>query len=263
MPSRTVTHSPVLPATRLRDLTLLGIDDERVLIVACDSTGSIGPKKHDSYAAPARVVAHFALRVPLLEVIAAGGRVELIVDALSVELVPTGLEMIEEIRRVAALLGLGADRITGSTEDNVLTAATGVGVTVIGTALRSGLRPGSSRDDDIVLCLGQPTSAPQDEIVMDDPRMITLETLSAVLEIDGVHDALPVGSKGVAHELGELATLAGLVVEESLHEIDVTKSGGPASCVLVSVSETSIERLQAVLPAQLPVAMIARLRTAL
>lgn len=258
-----MTHPPVLPVSILRDLSLLGLDDERVLIVACDSTGSIGPKKHDSYAAPARVVAHFALRVPLLELIAAGGRVELIVDTLSVELEPTGVEMIEEIRRVAAPLGLGADRITGSTEDNVVTAATGVGVTVIGTALRSSLRPGSSRDDDIVLCLGQPTSAPHDVIVMDDPRMISLETLSAVLEIDGVHDAVPVGSKGVAHELGELATLAGLVIEELVHQLDVTKSGGPASCVLVSVSETAIKRLQAVLPDQLPVAMIARLRVAL
>lgn len=253
----------MLPASSLRDLSLLSLDDERVLIVACDSTGSIGPKEHDSYAAPARVVAHFALRVPLLELIAAGGRAELIVNALSVELEPTGVEMIEEIRRVAATLGLEADRVTGSTEDNVATVATGVGVTVIGTAPRSHLRPGSSRIDDIVLCLGQPMSAPHDMIVMDDPRMISVDTLLAVLEIHGVHDALPVGSKGVAHELGVLATLAGLDIEETVHELDVTKSGGPASCVLISVSDMAFERLQAVLPDQLPVTTIARLRTAL
>ncbi|MGO1383488.1 MAG: transcriptional regulator [Arachnia sp.] len=256
-------HPPVLPVGSLRDLSLLGLDDERVLIVACDSTGSIGPKKHDVYAAPAHVVAHFALRVPLLELMAAGGRAELIVDALSVELEPTGVEMIDEIRAVAERIGLGPDRITGSTEDNVATVATGVGVTVIGTAQRSALRPGSSRVDDIVLCLGQPTSAPHDVVVMDDPRMISLETLMAVLTVDGVHDVLPVGSKGVAYELAELATLAGLVPEEIVHELDIIKSGGPASCVLISVSATAVERLRAVLPDQLPVTTIARLRTPL
>lgn len=257
-----MNYPPVLPVSSIRDLTLLGLDDDRVLIVACDSTGSIGPKAQDSYAASARVVAHFALRVPLLELIAAGGRAELIVDALSVELDPTGIEMIEEIRRIAAPLGLGADRITGSTEDNVPTVATGVGVTVIGSAARANLRPGSSVADDIVLCLGQPTSAPHDEVVLDDPRMISLETLAAVLEVDGVHDALPVGSKGLAYELSELAAVAGLVVDETVHELDVTKSGGPASCVLVSVSEGAIARVQVVLPEQLPVAMVARLRAA-
>lgn len=254
---------PVLPVSSIRDLTLLDLDDERVLIVACDSTGSIGPKPHDSYAVSASVVAHFALRVPLLELIAAGGRAELIVDALSVELEPTGNEMIEEIRRVARSLGLSSDRITGSTEDNVPTVATGVGVTVIGTAPRASLRPGTSLADDVVLCLGEPTSAPHDSIVLDDPRMISLETLAAVLEVDGVHDALPVGSKGVGHELSEIAAVAGLVAEEAAHGIDTAKSGGPASCVLVSIAESAIPQLQSVLPERLPVAAVARLRAVL
>lgn len=258
-----MNHLPVLPVSRIRDLALLDLDDNRVLIVACDSTGSIGPKEHDSYAASARVVAHFALRVPLLELMAAGGRPELIVDALSVELEPSGVEMIEEIRRVAASLGLGPERITGSTEDNVPTVATGVGVTVIGSAQRGNLRPGSSLAGDVVLCLGRPTSAPDDAIVLDDPRMISLETLAAVLEVDGVHDALPVGSKGVGHELRQLADVAGLTVEESVHELDLATSGGPASCVLVSVAESAIARLQTVLPERLPVSNVARLRAAL
>ena len=257
-----MNRPPVLPVGSIRDLTLLDIGDERVLIVACDSVGSIGPKQHDSYAASATLAAHFAVRVPLLELIAAGGWPEVIVDALSVELEPTGAEMIEEIRRVAALLGLGADRVTGSTEDNVPSVATGVGITVIGSATRSELRPGTSRADDIVLCLGVPTSAPHDEVIMGDPRMVSLETLAAVLDIDGVHDALPVGSKGVGHELAELALTAGLTVEHAVHDLDSTKSGGPASCVLVSVAERSIDRVQSALPAGLPCTFLGRLRSA-
>lgn len=257
-----MNHPPVLPVSSIRDLTLLDIDDERVLIVACDSIGSIGPKPHDEFPASATVVAHFAVRVPLLELLAAGGRPEVIVDALSVELEPTGAEMIEEIRRIAASIGLGPERVTGSTEDNVKSVATGIGITVIGTALRTGLRPGTSRPDDIVLCLGEPRSAPHDEVVMDDPRMISIETLSAVLGVEGVHDVLPVGSKGVGHELGELARTAGLAVEHAENELDSFTSGGPASCVLVTVAEGSIDRLHAALPEDLPYTFLGRLRAA-
>lgn len=250
----------MLPVSSIRDLTLLGIDDERVLIVACDSVGSIGPKPDDSYPASATIVAHFAVRVPLLELIAAGGTPEVIVDALSVELDPTGAEMIEEIRRIAASVFLGPERVTGSTEDNVASLATGIGITIIGSAIRSELRPGTSHPDDIVLCLGQPTSAPHDEVVMNDPRMLSLTSLTAVLGIDGVHDALPVGSKGVGHELAELARTSGLTVAHAEHGLDATKSGGPASCVLVSVAESAIDRVHAALPDELPYTCLGRLR---
>lgn len=255
-----MNHPPVLPVSSIRDLTLLGIDDERVLVIACDSVGSIGPKPHDSYEASATVAAHFAVRVPLLELIAAGGTPEVIVDALSVELDPTGAEMIDEVRRIAASLGLGADRVTGSTEDNVPSTATGIGVTIIGSANRSALRPGTSRADDVVLCLGQPTSAPHDLVVVDDSRMISLTTLRDVLAIDGVHDALPVGSKGIAHELEELATTAGLRVELAQHDLDPVKSGGPASCVLVSADEQVVDQLHRALPSDLPYTFLGRLR---
>jgi len=254
-----VTSSSLLPVSTIRDLTLLGLDDDRVLVVACDSVGSIGPKPHDQYPASAALTAHYALRVPLLELVAAGARPELVVDTLSVELDPTGSEMIAEVRRVAASVGLGAERVTGSTEDNVPSLATGVGVTVLGTARRAELRPGTSRSGDVVLCLGRPTSAPDDVVVMDDARMLALDTLVAVLAVDGVHDALPVGSKGVRHELGELAATAGLVAEPVDSDVDVSHSGGPASCVLVSVAPHAHDDVVAVLPAGLPFAVVGRL----
>lgn len=256
-----MTLTSVLPVSSIRDLTLLDIGHGRVLVIACDSVGSIGPKPHDSFPASSAMTAHYALRVPLLELLAAGATPEVIVDTLSVEMDPTGAEMIAEIRRVAGTIGLAPERVTGSTEDNVPSVATGIGVTVIGVADRDGLRSGTSQAADVVLCLGAPTSAPQDEVVMDDQRMISFETLAAVLDVSGVRDALPVGSRGIGYEAQQLASSAGLTFVRTDHPVgdpgfDLAKSGGPASCVLVSVSVNALDAIQAVLPATLPHAVI-------
>ncbi|MDQ7992185.1 MAG: AIR synthase related protein, partial [Propionicimonas sp.] len=113
---------------RVRDLLLLDGD----LVVVTDSVGGIGPKPADTVPADAATAAHFALRVPLLEVLCAGARPIAVVDALCVELSPTGEAMIAEIRRLAGEAGVPPAAITGSTEENVATVATGVGVTVLG-----------------------------------------------------------------------------------------------------------------------------------
>lgn len=245
--------APVLPVRRVRDLTILDLDDARVLVVACDSVGSIGPKPADRYPASARTVAHFAARVPLVEVLAAGARPEVVVDTLSVELDPTGAEMIAEFRAIAAELGLGPERVTGSTEDNVPSEATGVGVTVIATARRDELRPGGARSGDRVLCVGTPTSAPEDEIAIGDPRMVSLPLLARLLEQPGVGDALPVGSRGVGYELGVLAATNGLAFAEHDHDLDLARSGGPASCVLLTVRPEEVARVRALAAGAVPI----------
>lgn len=241
-----IPTSPVLPVRRVRDLTIIELDDERVLVIACDSVGSIGPKPADRYPASARTVAHFAARVPLIEVLAAGAQPQVIVDTLSVELDPTGAEMIAEFQAIAAQLGLGPERVTGSTEDNVQSDATGVGVTVIASASRSALRPGTARARDRVLCLGTPTSAPHDDIAIGDPRMVSLDLLRRVLELPGIADALPVGSRGIGHEVDLLAQSNGHSFVPAAHQLDLLASGGPSSCVLLTVRPADAHRVYAV-----------------
>lgn len=242
----------MLPVRRVRDLTVMELDDERLLVIACDSVGSIGPKPADRYPASARTVAHFAARVPLIEVLAAGARPEVIVDTLSVEMDPTGAEMIAEFRAIAAELGLGSERVTGSTEDNVATAATGIGVTVIASAARDGLRPGTARPGDRVLCIGRPTSAPEDRIEIGDPRMVPLPLLARLVALPGVGDALPVGSRGVGAELAVLAESNGLALLPVEHDLDLARSGGPASCVLLTVHPAEVPHVEALVAGAVP-----------
>lgn len=243
------------PATaRVRDLLVL----DGSLVVACDSIGGIGPKPADAVAADALTVAHFALRVPLLEVLCAGARPIAVVDALCVEYEPTGRVMIDEIRRLAVEAGVPPEAVTGSTEENVPTRATGIGVTVLGR-LPSG-RPvgGGSLPGDLVVCAGLPLSAPRDEIVIGHPGQVTVAAVRSVLESGLTRDALPVGSKGVAWEVAQLSASAGLGVEWLESEVSRTDSGGPASCVLFTCPPDVAEELRA-LASPAPFAVVARL----
>ncbi len=218
---------------RIRDLLILGD-----LVIACDSCGGIGPKDCDTVMADAATTAHFALRVPLLEVLCSGARPVGVVDALCVERDPTGQLMVDEMVRMAAQVGLSADAVGGSTEENVPTRATGVGTMVLGRLDAPGqLRSGGGRPGDVVLCLGLPLSAPRDRIVIGHPQQVSVAQVLAVAGSGLAHDMLPVGSRGTAFEVAQLADSAGLralwVEPSPLRRED---SGGPASCVLVSCS---------------------------
>lgn len=241
---------------RIRDLLVL--DDS--LVIAADSIGGIGPKPADTVHSDARTVAHFALRVPLLEVICAGARPIAVIDNLCVELEPTGVAMIEEIRSLAAEAGVDPLAVTGSTEENVTTQATAIGVTVIGRIGPGDLRSGGSRSGDIVVCAGLPLSAPQDEVWIGHPSQVRVAAVAAVVASGLVHDALPVGSRGLAWEVAQLAESAGLEpVWATPVGVSLSASGGPASCVLFSCHQDSLEAVRNVIDAATPVHVVARL----
>ncbi len=241
---------------RLRDLLVL----DGTLVVATDSVGGIGPKPADTVAADAATVAHFGLRVPLLEVICAGARPICVIDALCVEREPTGAAMIAEIRRLAAAAGVPEEAVTGSTEDNAPTRATGIGVTVLGRLPVGGTRVGGSRVGDLVLCAGLPLSAPRDRVYIGHPGQVPVEAVAAALATGLVHDALPVGSRGLAWEVPQLALTAGLGAQwDASSQISREASGGPSSCVLFSCDPADAAALGEALGAAVPVEVVARL----
>ncbi len=249
--------APVWPIRRFRDLILLDAPDGGHVVIACDSIGGIGPKPSDTFHTEARTVMHFGARVPLLEVIAAGATPQVIVDTLSVERHPTGEEMIHEIRAMAAELGLDPDvAVTGSTEDNVPTVATAFGVTVVGIAPAGSLRVGTTLAGDTIVCLGIPLSAPRDLLVPGDPRMPSIREVAQICTLAGVHEVLPVGSRGIAYEVSELMRTSGLTAEMHPTDLDLAHTAGPSTCVLVSATAEAVRALQE-LRADLPVAVLA------
>ena len=248
-----------LPEVRaVRDLLI--VDEPGSIVLACDSVGGIGPKEHDSFPAEAWTTAHFATRVPLLEVICAGGQPLAVINALCIAGDETGQEMIEAVRALAAEAGVPAHAVSGSTEDNVPTTATGIGVTVLGRL--TGATERRSRPGDVVLCAGLPRSAPEHTLYPGHPEVVPIPEVQAAVATGIAHDALPVGSKGLVWEVQQLAATSNLEVHWAPERpVDVHASGGPSSCVLLSCSAADADRLRASFSPSTPVAVVARLES--
>lgn len=242
----------------VRDLLLLELTAGMKMVIACDSDGGIGPKEKDLVQVPGEVLGHFAARVPLMEILASGAVPALVVNTLAVEMEPTGLTIIAGIREETVAAGMDAERmVTGSTEDNVPTVQTGLGVVVIGFVTGEDFRPGKSISDDLVICVGSPKSAPDDEVTLDDPKIADTRCVRILAGLDFVHDILPVGSKGIAHEQSELAHCAGLtLIPREDPGVDIFKSAGPSTCVLASIPPDTIDKVRSAI--QQPVFIVGK-----
>ena len=234
--NRFAITNPLASLKKVRDLTLLAINESQYLVVACDSDGGIGSKPDDIVKVTEEVIGAFAVRVPLFEMIASGARPVLVVDCLSVELEGTGEKIIRAIKAYASKAGLTDDiQFTGSTEENVPTTQTGIGITVLGVVDKDRFVPGTARDGDVVACAGIPKSAPHHDVRLDDPEILSIEDLLLLRQLPFVRDIVPVGSKGCMSEAEALAKTADLTfVADEASAIDLFQSGGPSTCVLFS-----------------------------
>lgn len=232
-----------------RDLTYIRVGDDEVIVVACDSDGGLGPKPHDTVPVDGVTLGRFATRVPLLEIVAAGAAPVVIVDTLTVERDPTGAPIIDGVLAEAAEAGVPRSAVTGSTEDNVPTVATGIGVTVIARATSGTLRVATARPPFEVVLFGRPMSAPADIFGPDHPEILSVPKLVAALAVDGVVEALPIGSGGVAHEFAAMATTAGGVAQLGDDwPCERDQSGGPSTAALLAVATGRLDEVLAALP---------------
>ncbi len=220
---------------KIRDVLILPISAGKTLVIGCDSSGGIGPKQRDAVRVPAYVVGRFTSRVALMEVMTSGAIPAALVDTLCAEPDPVGIEVGRGIADELAEVGLtGLVEVTGSSEKNVPTEQTGVGITVIGVVRPSDLRYGRSTPGDEVICIGIPKVGW--EVRLDDPDITDLPLLKRLLALPGVHEVAPGGSRGIIHEARELAALGRFEVEIGESPgVDLCKSAGPATCLVASV----------------------------
>ena len=129
--------------------------------------------------------------------------------------------------------------LTGSTEKNIPTRQTGLGVTAIGTCRIKDIKAGLTLPGDVVYCVGIPKVG--DEVNIHDPDIVTLKTVRILRSMDEVHEIVPVGSKGIQKEAELLARLASVTLElEELDpngasgSLDLSKTAGPATCLVFS-----------------------------
>lgn len=221
------------------------------LAVACDSLGGIGPKSGDVVPATGYVVGRFTCRVPLMELMALGAEPFLVTAALAVEPDPTGRDIIRGVRDELSAAGLDpAGAMLASTEKNVTTSQTGLGITALGRlppAAAGGdddaLRWGRSRPGDAVIAVGLPRVGAV--VTLDDPNLADIPTLRLALGYRGAGDVVPVGSRGIRAEALDLASRAPTgvplrFIAAPAPGLDLDASAGPSTSFLVTVPPTDI-----------------------
>ena len=232
---------------KYRDLSILRLLGDISLVVACDSNASNGEKPNDTHQNSYEETAVSALKVPLMEVLTTGAAPIVIADNLCVEMEPSGRRIIAAMQEELRGCGLyDAVSFTGSTEDNMRTLQTGIGVTVIGLVSGASLRLGRTQRGDAVYCAGVPQSGVLERYSEHDPSVAKISTVTRLCALDYIHEILPVGSKGAAYEAGQLAECVGCTfAADAQPPIDLATSAGSCTAVLVSLPLQAGGRLAA------------------
>jgi len=253
--------SPLIPIKTSRDLLLFQLQSDQLLVIACDSSGGIGPKPLDKLKVSGYILGKFTARTALMELLAAGATPICIVDALGVEAKPTGVEILEGIREEARLAGLDPEcALMGSTEKNMVVEQTGIGLTAIGNCQRSKLRIGTSQPGDVVAAVGLPCVGEEVLPAEQEGKIAETPDLLALLSLGFIHEVIPVGSTGVLHEIQTLSQGANLnytLIDQAA--VDVKKSAGPSTVLLTTLRREDLPALRRAITK--PLNVIAELTT--
>lgn len=228
-----------------RDVRLLRLDGERIIVVSCDSAGGIGPKPLDRVRVDAQTVGRFTARVALMEALSVGADPICLANTLAVEPDPTGIQIIKGIQDEVRYAGLDTRIVmTQSTEKNVAVSQTGVGVTVVGTATVRSLKIGQCRREDAIVAIG--LAHVGEEVIQGQKKRRIADTrdVRVLLSLRFVREIIPVGSQGMQHEAETIAEDSNLRfrLRPGL-ELDLRKSAGPATVVLCACHPSYLQTL--------------------
>lgn len=200
-------------------------------VVTTDNSAGIGEKPMDTIAAPDKLTAKFAARVALLEQWAAGSEAEAVLlhNFSGADQWQKYMEGIEELLEEAGVQGIP---VKGSSETNIDTLQSAIGVTILGKRVRV---PADVDLDWFVY--GVPLIGR--DVLERSEEVANLKIIREACEGRMVERIWPVGSKGIAQEM-EL--VMGRQVE-IIAGIDVQASGGPSTCVLLGVRPGKSEEL--------------------
>jgi len=223
------------PIQTERDLTLYRTA-EGYLVIACDSSGSIGEKETDRLRIDPSVSGQFALRVCINEILSIGALPLCVVSAVCNEWEPTGAAIYRGIRRELDRYGFGDLPINGSTEENFPTAMTAFGITVIGWAKTLHFR--ETRSGDKLYLFGRPRVG--QAVLENESSLLDPAVIQRLFQTYSIGDLFPCGSRGIRHEIAVLTKETGLEVHlEQPIGIDLDGSAGPSTCAIFTSGDKS------------------------
>jgi len=227
---------------QIRDLTVINFDENRYLGIACDSCGGIGYKEHDVVKASPQLTAYQTGKVVLAELMSMGFTPMILADGLAVEMNDTGKQLIEGFQEVISKIKSTNVHLTGSTEENIKTVQTSMGVTCIGMCDKNKLKYKKTIKNDICMLLGLPFIGSD---VVDNPdEILDIDDYETLYLCDYIKEIVPIGSRGTAAELEELYHYNELKFKFNDDiSVNLKNSGGPSCCCLITIEEKNIKKV--------------------
>lgn len=216
----------------MRDVSFIPISGKEELVIATDCAGAIGEKLEDDVKVPLEVVGYYTTRVAMMECVSVGATPFAIVLQNF-----AGDDYWEKIKggiqQACTELGLQNIKITGSSESNFHVKQTAIGISILGKVdsekKRIAITPPTAR----FAVIGKPLVG--DEVIEQTNDVLSLSLFQSLL--DFIYEVIPIGSKGIAYELNELLKDNDLQAADIQSTVSLTKSAGPATCVLISYHE--------------------------
>lgn len=230
---------------QIRDITIIDYDENKYLGIACDSCGGIGYKECDVVKASPQLTAYHTGKVVLAELMSMGFTPFVLADGLAVEMNDTGKQLIEGFSEVLSKLSFRV-HLTGSTEENIKTVQTSMGVTCIGFCNKNKLKFNRTGIGDICLLAGLPMVG--DEVLENPDKILDIDDFEKLFLCNYIKEMLPVGSRGIDCELNDLLKDNKLEFKyENSISIDLKKSGGPSTSCIVTLSRENLERIKSII----------------
>ncbi|PAT02236.1 hypothetical protein CI105_02520 [Candidatus Izimaplasma bacterium ZiA1] len=189
------------------------------LIITIDNAGSIGQKENDTINTNYETLAYFTLRTALIENLVQYTKVIVITFANFCGDF-SHKDIIKGISRIEKELGYKLPFISSS-ESNFVMRESALSFTCIGEKLNTKRKSFSN-----VAVIGRPLLG--NEIIERASEIVTLKEIIALLASENVSKVISTGSKGIN---SKIESNLGFTFKSD--EIDLYKSSGPSSCVIV------------------------------
>ncbi|WP_338450778.1 ATP-binding protein [Niallia oryzisoli] len=214
-----------------RDITVVPVNERESLVIASDNSGGIGLKESDLVQAPYEIVSYFSLRVAAMECIAAGGEpfsvfIHNFCEEKSWQAIIAGVERgLDELGMKSAV------QISGSTESNFQLLQSALGTIVMGKRNQEYMEKDVSIGAMKLAVIGSPLVG--EEVLDRRDEVLPLSLFKDMSLLNGVV-LLPVGSKGIFHELKVMTGDEALALESISCDVDLLKTSGPSTCILAA-----------------------------
>ncbi len=231
---------------QIRDLTIIDFDANRYIGIACDSCGGIGLKEQDVIKAPPQLTAYQTGKVVLAELMCMGFTPMIMADGLAVEMNNTGKQLIEGFNEVLSKLKTIKVHLTGSTEENIKTVQTAMGITCIGICDKDKLKYMKTEKNNVCLLIGLPFVG--SDVINNPDKILDIDDYEQLYLCNYINEMLPIGSRGISSELNDLCEYNNLKVKyEDILAVDLKKSGGPSCSCIVTIEGKYVDIIKSLI----------------